>query len=69
MSDSLCTCDFCRQLAEYTHESWKKDYTFPDYVELMFGHKLTVSVCAQNPYGDLACSSEVTYSDLWNIGK
>ncbi|XP_060765095.1 interleukin-31 receptor subunit alpha-like isoform X2 [Neoarius graeffei] len=54
-------------LAEYKHESWKKHYTIPEYVELIFGHKLTVSVCAQNPYEDLACSSEVTYSDLWNI--
>lgn len=63
-------CDSCRQTEECRCESWGKNCTFPDYVErVLFEHKLNVSVCAQNLYGYSACSDEVTYSDIWTIGK
>lgn len=64
----LCMWDFCRQKENYSAcKSVQKICTFLDSV--LFGRVMNISVSAQNVYGYTAHSKEVTYSNVWNIGK
>ncbi|KAF7701322.1 granulocyte colony-stimulating factor receptor-like isoform X1 [Silurus meridionalis] len=68
ITDVNYTVHFRQDKDYYFCPSKEKNCTFKD-VSVLFDKPLSIAVSAQNSYGYLVHSNEVTYSSVWNIVK